>query len=94
VAVGALAPGAHQVRLEGAYRPPQAAAVTIEPGGAASLTLSLPPAVQPGPAAPHRARPTVSAADDTHPPAAAKPKPKPSRAEEHGLMDANPFRNP
>jgi hypothetical protein len=95
VAVGDLAPGSHQVRLEGAYREPQAAAVTIEPGAAASLTLSLPPAVQPGSGL-HRARLTTPAADDpTRPPAAGKPKVvKPSRAEEHGLMDANPFRNP
>jgi hypothetical protein len=93
VEVGDLAPGPHQVRLEGAYRPPQAAAVVVTAGAAASLTISLPPAVQAGVAA-HRTRPTVSAADDqTHPPAG-KPKPKPSRAEEHGLMDANPFRNP
>jgi serine/threonine-protein kinase len=94
VEVGDLAPGSHQVRLEGAYRPPQAAAFTVAAGAAASLTLSLPPTVPAG-GAPHRARPTVSAEDEqTHPPAVAKPKPKPSRAEEHGLMDSNPFRNP
>ncbi len=94
VAVGDLTPGSHQVRLEGAYRAPQAAAVTIEAGAAASLTLSLPPAVQPATGL-HRAHLTAPSADEqTHPPAAEKPKAKPSRAEEHGLMDANPFRNP
>jgi len=92
--VSDLAPGSHQVRLEGAYRPPQTAAVTIEAGASASLTLTLAPPVESG-ASSHRNHPAVSAADDqTRPPPAAKPKAKPSRAEEHGLMDANPFRNP
>ena len=93
---GEVAAGAHLVTIEAAGRGTQNSPVTITGGTPATLSVSLPTAAEP----PHgtrrepghaaglvRAADTENAGAPTHPPAN-----KHSRAEEHGLMDENPFR--
>jgi serine/threonine-protein kinase len=94
---GEVPAGAHLVIVEAAGRGPQISPVTVTAGAPATLAIALPPAAEPPrPAArrqPAHASGLVPAADTegtgapAHPPAS-----KHSRAEEHGLMDENPFR--
>jgi hypothetical protein len=94
VEVGGLAVGPHQVTIEAPDRAPLSASVVIAGGVPADLTLALVPPqhaaggarrVRPGAS---RAEAAAAATDDN------KPRSRPSRAEEHGLMDSNPFRAP
>ncbi len=93
VDVADLAVGPHQVTIEAADRPPQAASVLIAPGASAALTLSLSQRLPT--AGTRRTRSAGGHAESSPvPPGEGRPRIKPSRAEEHGLMDSNPFRNP
>jgi serine/threonine-protein kinase len=94
---GEVAAGAHLVTIDAAGRETQSRPVTITAGVAAALSVSLPPAAE----APHpggrrqtgHASGLVRAADTEAAGAPAHaPTTKHSRAEEHGLMDENPFR--
>jgi hypothetical protein len=97
---GEVAAGAHLVTVDAAGRETQNSPVTITAGAPATLSVSLPPAA--GPPRPGTRRQPVHAsglvrAADTavHTEGAdapAHPTTKHSRAEEHGLMDENPFR--
>ena len=94
---GEVAAGTHLVTIEAAGRGTQNSPVTINGGAPATLSMSLPPVAE-------RARPgsrrqpvhasgLVRAADTEGAGAPAHaPASKHSRAEEHGLMDENPFR--
>ena len=94
---GEVAAGTHLVTIEAAGRGTQNSPVTITGGTPATLSISLPPAVEPPrPGARRqpvhasglvRAADTESTSAPEHPPTT-----KHSRAEEHGLMDENPFR--
>jgi hypothetical protein len=97
---GEVAPGPHLVSVEAAGRAVQNTPVNVVAGAPAMLTVALGPAVEPA------ARPGARHAA-FHPPAGAQgkatggeteklapPPKKPSRAEEHGLIDENPFRKP
>jgi len=92
---GEVAAGAHLVTVESAGRETKNSPVTITAGGPATLSISLPPAVEPRGARRQSARASglVRAVDteDTGAPAHG-PASKHSRAEQHGLMDENPFR--
>jgi len=94
---GEVAAGAHLVTTEAAGRETQNSPVTITGGAPATLSISLPPAAEP-PRPGSRRQPVhgsglVRAADTEGPGAPAHaPTNKHSRAEEHGLMDENPFR--
>ena len=94
---GEVAAGAHLVTIEAAGRETQQRPVTITGGAPATLSISLPPPAEaPRPGAhrqPVHGSGLVRAADTEGsgaPPHA--PTNKHSRAEEHGLMDENPFR--
>jgi len=95
---GELAAGAHLVSIEAAGRETQNSPVTITGGAPATLSVSLSPAAGPARPGTRRQQPAhasglVRAADTETPPAPAHtPTTKHSRAEEHGLMDENPFR--
>ena len=94
---GEIAAGAHLVTIDAAGRETQNRALTITAGAPATLSVSLPPAAEaPHPGGhrqPGRASGLVRAADTEAAGAPAHaPTPKHSRAEEHGLMDENPFR--
>ena len=91
---GEVAAGAHLVTVEAAGREIQNSPVTVQGGVPATLSLSLPPAAEPTrPGSRHFAgHPSgLVRASDTEAPTHA-PANKHSRAEEHGLMDENPFR--
>jgi len=94
---GEIAAGAHLVTVETAGRETKNSPVTVTAGGPATLSISLPPAVEqprPGARRPSAHPPGLVRASDTEgsgAPAHA-PASKHSRAEEHGLMDENPFR--
>jgi eukaryotic-like serine/threonine-protein kinase len=100
---GEVALGAHFVTIEAAGREPQNTPVTVAPGAPTVLSVVLKPAEQPQPPPHggfHRAAargPTpghpATAAESPGPPSAPAPV-KRTRAEEHGLMDENPFRKP
>jgi hypothetical protein len=94
---GEVPAGAHLVTIEAAGRATQNSPVTITGGAPATLSISLPPAAEPPRPGTRRqsahASGLVPAADTETagaPPHA--PANKHSRAEEHGLMDENPFR--
>jgi len=97
---GEVAAGAHLVTIEAAGRETQNSPVTITGGAPATLSISLPAATPPRPGAhrqPGHASGLVRAADTAaHTEGAGAPPHAPankhSRAEEHGLMDENPFR--
>ena len=94
---GEVAAGAHLVTIEAAGRETQTGPVTITGGAPATLSISLPAASPPARPGAHRqpahASGLVRAADTEGPGAPAHaPTSKHSRAEEHGLMDENPFR--
>jgi serine/threonine protein kinase len=94
---GEVSPGAHFVSIEAAGRETQQRPVTVTAGAPMALTVALKPLVQPphpGARRPSSLHPAglVEAPAAGTPPAPARPAPKHSRAEEHGLMDENPFR--
>ncbi|HTB60743.1 MAG TPA: serine/threonine-protein kinase [Polyangia bacterium] len=94
---GEVAAGAHLVTIEAAGRETQNSPVTITGGAPATLSISLPEAAAAPRPGGHR-QPVhgsglVRAADTEGAGAPAHaPTNKHSRAEEHGLMDENPFR--
>ena len=94
---GEVAAGAHLVTIEAAGRETQNSPVTITAGAPATLSVALPVGAEtPRPGAhrqPVHASGLVRAADTEGAGAPAHaPANKHSRAEEHGLMDENPFR--
>ena len=94
---GEVTIGAHLVTVEAAGRQTKNSPVTVTGGAPAMLSILLPPpAEQPRPGARRQtvhASGLVRAADTEGTGAAAHaPANKHSRAEEHGLMDENPFR--
>ena len=97
---GEVPAGVHLVTIEAAGRGTQNSPVTITGGTPATLSISLPPPAEtPRPGTrrqPVHASGLVRAADTAaHTEGAgapAHPATKHSRAEEHGLMDENPFR--
>jgi hypothetical protein len=93
---GEVAAGAHLVTIEAAGRETQTSPVTILGGAPATLSISLPAAAPPPRPGSHRqpahASGLVRAADTEEAGAPHTPTNKHSRAEEHGLMDENPFR--
>ncbi|HEY4395086.1 MAG TPA: serine/threonine-protein kinase [Polyangia bacterium] len=100
---GEVALGAHFVTIEAAGRDPQNTPVTVAAGAPTALSVVLKPAEAPQPT-PHGAsrRTTAHAPTSGHPASAAESPTTPAlpapvrrtRAEEHGLMDQNPFRKP
>jgi eukaryotic-like serine/threonine-protein kinase len=96
---GEVALGAHFVTVEAAGRDTQNTPVTVAAGAPAVLSIVLKPAEQPtshgvlrraAAHAPSPARPPVAGEAPASP---VQPTPvKRTRAEEHGLMDENPFR--
>ena len=95
---GEVAAGAHLVTIEAAGRETQNSPVTLAGGAPATLSVALGRAVeQPRPGSRRqqtaRASGLLRAADSEGPATPAHaPTTKHSRAEEHGLMDENPFR--
>ena len=95
---GEVAAGAHLVTIEAAGRETQNSPVTLAGGAPATLSVALGRAVEPprpGSRRQQTARASglVRAADSEGPATPAHaPTTKHSRAEEHGLMDENPFR--
>ena len=96
---GEVALGAHFVTIEATGRDTKNTPVTVAAGAPTVLSIALPPAQQPPPhgalrrAAAHPAAPGHPAAATESPAAPAQPAPvRRTRAEEHGLMDENPFR--
>ncbi len=98
---GEVSPGAHLVAIEAAGRDTQQSPVTVTAGAPTMLSVALKPrSVQPPshagarrPSSLHPAGLVEDAASGK--PAASEARPpvtKHSRAEEHGLMDENPFR--
>jgi serine/threonine-protein kinase len=96
---GEVAPGAHVVAIEAAGHDSETLPVTVAPGAPTLVSVALKPSAAPTPpphagarhAAAHAPAPHDTAAPGTLVPAHVS---KPSRAEEHGLMDDNPFRKP
>jgi serine/threonine-protein kinase len=96
---GEVAPGAHLVSIEAAGRAAQNTPVNVVAGAPATLTVALGPPEPPAshPAARHAAFHPAAAHGTAGGPEGEKmgpPPKKPSRAEEHGLVDENPFRKP
>ena len=97
---GEVALGAHFVTIEATGRDTQNTPVTVAAGAPTVLSVVLKAAAEPQPP-PHGAlrRAAAHAAAPGHPTTGADspgaPAPvKRTRAEEHGLMDENPFRKP
>ncbi len=94
---GEVAAGAHLVTIDAAGRETQNSPVTIIAGAPATLSVSLPPVAEASHPGGHRQAGHASGlvrASDTEAAGAPAHAPtiKHSRAEEHGLMDENPFR--
>jgi hypothetical protein len=91
---GEIAAGAHLVSIEAAGRETQNSSVTVLAGAPTMLAVSLGPGADRQPPHPGVRRPVAHAAGPQAPaaPTRAASANKPSRAEEHGLMDENPFR--
>jgi hypothetical protein len=96
---GEVAPGAHFVSIEAAGRETQNTPVTVAAGAPTVLSIVL-KTVEPTPAhgvlrraAAHAPAPghATTAGEAPAPPAQTAPVRR-TRAEEHGLMDENPFR--
>jgi serine/threonine-protein kinase len=96
---GEVAPGAHVVAIEAAGLDSETLPVTVAPGAPTLVSVALKPspaATPPPHAGARHAAAHGAAAHDTAAPGQLVPAhvSKPSRAEEHGLMDDNPFRKP
>jgi serine/threonine protein kinase len=97
---GEVSPGAHLVSIEAAGRDPQQSPVTVTAGAPTVLSVALKPApAQPPPHSGARRQSSLHPAGLVESSASSKPdapqvRPavRHSRAEEHGLMDENPFR--
>jgi len=96
---GEVTPGAHVVAIEAAGHDSETLPVTVAPGAPTLVSVALKPSAAPTPP-PHggarHAAAHAPSAHDTAAPGTLVPAhvSKPSRAEEHGLMDDNPFRKP
>jgi eukaryotic-like serine/threonine-protein kinase len=96
---GEVAAGQHLVSIEAAGHETQNSSVTVLGGAPSMLAASLGPVVEPPPHPGARRPPAhtsglvrAAASEGAGAPPRSGSTTKPSRAEEHGLMDENPFR--